>query len=274
MGRVEKAVIMARGMGTRMRQPDKDATLDGNQNAAADAGVKAMIPVGVGRPFLDYVLSALADAGYTRACLIIGPEHQNVREYFSIQSPPHRISVEFAVQEKPRGTADAVAASKQFVADDRFLLINSDNYYPARAFEDLANLPGAGVALFDRDCMIANGNIPEERVRSFSVAEFNPNGCLRRIHEKPSVETLRTMSVPLWISMNCWLFSPAIFEACSRIVPSERNELELTDAVQYAIDVLNEHFSAIQFHDAVLDLSSRSDIAPVVYRLRTLNPQP
>ena len=274
MERVKKVVVMARGIGTRMRQADSSAALDESQRAAADSGVKAMIPIGVGRPFLDYVLSALADAGYTHACLIIGPEHDNVRKYFSVQSPPQRIRVEFAVQEKPLGTADAVAAARQFAGNDRFLLINSDNYYPAQALRDLADLSGAGVALFDRDRMVTDSNIPEDRIQKFSVVEITPDGLLMRIHEKPSDETLRAMGAPLWISMNCWLFSPAIFEACDHIDLSERGELELTDAVQYAIDILGEKFAALKFHDAVLDLSSRSDIAPVVDRLRTLNPEP
>ena len=275
MGRVEKAVIMARGLGTRMRQVDESAALDESRGAAADSGVKAMIPMGVGRPFLDYVLSALADAGYTRACLVIGPEHGNVREYFGVQSPPRRIGVEFAVQEKPLGTADAVSAARQFASDDLFLLINSDNYYPARALETLAGLSGAAVALFDRDRMCKDSNIPEDRIRKFSVAEIDQNGNLSRIHEKPSDEILRAMGAAQWVNMNCWLFSPAIFEACSSIDMSERGELELTTAVQYAIDILGERFAALQFHeDAVLDLSSRSDIMPVVDRLRMLNPEP
>jgi len=59
-GTIEKAVILARGLGTRMRKADSAARLDPTQAAAADTGIKAMIPVG--RPFLDYVLSALADA--------------------------------------------------------------------------------------------------------------------------------------------------------------------------------------------------------------------
>ena len=58
---VDKAVILARGLGTRMRKCDAAAQLDARQSAAADAGMKGMIPIR--RPFLDYILSALADAG-------------------------------------------------------------------------------------------------------------------------------------------------------------------------------------------------------------------
>ncbi|MDR1728988.1 MAG: nucleotidyltransferase family protein [Acidobacteriota bacterium] len=272
MGRVEKAVIMARGLGTRMRKADAAATLDAAQSAAADAGVKAMIPID--RPFLDYVLSALADAGYKRACLVIGPEHHAVRDYFGVQSPPERIGVEFAIQAEPRGTADAVAAAERFADGGRFLLLNSDNYYPASALEALGNLDGAGVALFDRDRMVSDGGIPEERIGKFSVAEVGADGFLKRIHEKPSEETLRALPAPVLVNMNCWLFPPVIFEACRNIEPSPRGELELTAAVQYAIDALGARFEAVALREAVLDLSGRADIANVAGRLRALRPRP
>ena len=72
----DKVVILARGMGSRMRRGDSSAGLDERQAAVADSGVKALIPID--RPFLDYVLSRVADAGYRRVCLVIGPEHARV----------------------------------------------------------------------------------------------------------------------------------------------------------------------------------------------------
>src|ERR671911_2338777 len=104
--RCMKAVILARGLGKRMRQADHDAAVDAHQAAVADQGMKAMIPIG--RPFLDYVLSALADAGYTEACLVIGPEHDAIREYYERTAPPRRMRISFAIQAEPRGTADAL----------------------------------------------------------------------------------------------------------------------------------------------------------------------
>jgi glucose-1-phosphate thymidylyltransferase len=59
---MKKAAVLARGLGTRMRQADSAARLDAEQEAIAQTGLKAMIPIG--RPFLDYVLSGLADADY------------------------------------------------------------------------------------------------------------------------------------------------------------------------------------------------------------------
>src|SRR5688500_19473586 len=109
---VRSAVILARGLGKRMRQDDGAAELGLAQRAAADAGMKGMIPIG--RPFMDYVLTALADAGYARVCLVIGPEHEAVRTHYERTAPPARVSIDFAVQQEPLGTADAVVAAEAF----------------------------------------------------------------------------------------------------------------------------------------------------------------
>ena len=128
---MEKAVIMARGLGTRMRAANPQAELDSQQAAVASTGIKALMPIG--RPFIDYALGALADAGYRRVCLIIGPEHDALREYCMRELDCQRLRVECAVQQEPRGTADAVLAAEEFAAEDPFTVVNSDNYYPVEA---------------------------------------------------------------------------------------------------------------------------------------------
>jgi dTDP-glucose pyrophosphorylase len=272
MKNVNKAVIMARGLGTRMRKPDESAVLNTEQSMAARMGVKAMIPIG--RPFLDYVLSGLADAGFSDVCLVIGPEHAVIRDYYTIQSPPARIRIEFAVQEKPLGTADAVLAASEFVRNDLFLVLNSDNYYPVPVLSAMRTLAGAGLALFERDHLVAGSNIPEDRIMKFALAKMDKDGFLERILEKPSEDELKALGRPVYVSMNCWIFSPLIFPACRRVHPSARGELELTDAVQCSIDALGERFQALTFQSGVLDMSSRSDIAVVAERLRGINPNP
>jgi glucose-1-phosphate thymidylyltransferase len=100
--------------------------LSAAQQEAAASGLKGMMPIG--RPFLDYTLSALADAGYREVCLVIGPGHQAVRDYYeSLQLT--RIDLRFAIQQQPRGTADAVAAAEAFAGAEQFLVLNSDNHY-------------------------------------------------------------------------------------------------------------------------------------------------
>jgi len=262
---MHKAVILARGLGTRMRRQDAEASLDQAQLAAADTGVKALIPIG--RPFLDYVLTGLADAGYQQVCLVVAPQHDIIGDYYRNQAPPRRLSIDFAVQVEPRGTADAVAAAEAFAGDDPFLVVNSDNYYPQEALGGLRQQAGCATALFEQESMLAQSNIAPERIRQFAVGKIDQRGHLQRILEKPDEATLATLPRPLWLSMNCWRFGPSIFEACRKIPPSPRGELEVTDAVQYAIDVLGEPFRVVEVRAAVLDMTSRRDISTIAERL-------
>jgi dTDP-glucose pyrophosphorylase len=264
---MEKAVILARGLGTRMKRADGASPLDEGQRAVAETGVKALMPIG--RPFLDFILSALADAGYARVCLVVAPDHRAIREYYD-ETKPTRLRIEYAVQQEPRGTADAVAAAEAFAGPDPFLAINSDNYYPPGALRGLRGQAGMAAALFEQEAMFAGSNISAERIRQFAVGRIDGNGRLTRILEKPDEATLASLPRPLWLSMNCWRFGPRIFEACRKIRPSPRGELEVTDAVQYAIDVLREPFWAVCVRAPVLDMTSRQDVATIGPKLAGL----
>ena len=120
------ALVLARGLGRRMREEPGSAggTLTPDQQAAAAAGLKGMMPMsGPGRParpFLDYVLSELADAGFRDVALVVAPEGDGadpVRQYYLGVGRPVRISLSFVVQTEPRGTADAVCAAADWVGD-------------------------------------------------------------------------------------------------------------------------------------------------------------
>src|SRR5580698_6330437 len=106
----DRAIILARGLGTRMRKADAAAELDDSQAKIAETGVKALIRIK--RPFLDYSLSVLAEAGFRRVCLVIGPEHGELRRYYEEELKTERLSIEFVVQREPLGTANAVAAAE------------------------------------------------------------------------------------------------------------------------------------------------------------------
>jgi glucose-1-phosphate thymidylyltransferase len=194
---------------------------------------------------------------------VIGPEHDTVRDYYTTRVRPTRISIEFAIQSEPRGTADAVAAAEGFAGDDLFLVVNGDNLYPVAALAALRGVGGPGLVAFERDDLIANGNIPPERVRQFAVVFTTPDGFLQRIVEKPGDELIEATAPPVLVSMNCWAFDGLIFEACRRIEPSSRGELELVAAVTYAIAGLGARFRVIPAKGRVLDLSTRGDIAAV-----------
>lgn len=265
---VRKVVILAAGLGKRMRQPAGDARLAAVQAAAADTGVKALIPFA--RPFLDYSLSTLADAGFRQVCLVIGPQHQQIRDYYTRVCPPQRVKISFAVQSQPRGTADAVRVAEKFTDGELFLMINSDNYYPVSACRAARKMRGPGIIAFERDAMLNRGNIQPERISGFAAVKVAPGDLLEDVLEKPSPETLRTLGPRVWLSMNCWLFDRRIFTACERIGPSPRGELEIPDAVRLAIHELGVRFEVVRCDDPVLDLSSRRDIesiAPFLERL-------
>jgi dTDP-glucose pyrophosphorylase len=260
-----KAVILARGLGTRMRRDDGAAALSPEQAAAAARGMKGMVPL-AGRPLLDYALSALADAGFREACLVIGPEHDAVRARYEREAPPARVRVSFAVQERPLGTADAVRAAEAFAADDTFVVVNADNLYPADALARLRLAPAPALVAFEADALVREGNVSADRIARFALLDVGPDGVLRRIVEKPDPDAAAARGERL-VSMTCWLFDARVFEACRRIAPSPRGELELPDAVQWLVDHRGARFAALRVRGAVLDLSSRADVADVERRL-------
>jgi glucose-1-phosphate thymidylyltransferase len=256
-----KAIILARGLGRRMRSADPAAALSDAQAAVADAGVKGMISVG--RPFLDFVISGLADAGITSICMVIGPEHEMIRErYAGIR----RVSIRFVVQELPLGTSDAVASAEAFADGETSLVLNSDNYYPTAAVQALSHVGSSGLIGFSVEGLTRGGNIPPERISQFALVEMDAEGAMTAIHEKPDPATRSKLADSL-VSMNLWSFTPAIFEACRRVTPSVRGELELQDAVRIAMTGLGERFQVLPYAGGVLDLSSRGDVADVARRL-------
>jgi dTDP-glucose pyrophosphorylase len=269
-----QAVVLARGLGTRMRHQsgESGAPLNAVQAAAAESGAKAMMPFA--RPFLDYVISALADAGISEVVLVIGPEHEDIREYYTTTAIPARVRVRFAVQPEPRGTADAVRAAQNSVRAAPFLVLNSDNYYPTAAYSVLAAVCGAGLVAFEAEALVRESGIEPERVLRYALVDSDADGWLRSAREKPPVDDPLSQRAERWVSMNLWSFTPLIFEACARVRPSPRGEMELVDAVMVAIRELGERFRLIPMRAGVLDLSSRADVAFVASRLAEIEPRP
>lgn len=265
-----KAVILARGLGTRMRAGDDGVVLDPEQSAVADRGLKAMIPVG--RPFLDYLLSALADAGFSEVCLVVAPEHDAIRDRYTGEGAPNRVSITFAIQDRPSGTADAVLAAERFAGAEPFLVMNGDNYYPVEVLAALRSVAPPALAGFSRAGLLRDGQIPAERIARYALLDVGEDGTLRRIVEKPDAATERTLhDAP--VSMNCSLLTPAIFDACRAVSPSPRGELELPLAIQYAIDKMRMRVRVLPVDAPVLDLSHRADIPAVASRLARLTVQ-
>lgn len=256
-----KAVILARGLGKRMRAADDDVALAPDQIAAAASGVKGMIPTG--RPFMDYILTALADAGFTDVCIIVAPKHSEMRDYYTMHAAPKRLRISFAVQFAAIGTADAVLTAQEFTAGEPYVVLNSDNYYPAEVLARLRTADGAAAVAFSRDGLLRGSNIPPERIAAYAVLDIGDDGLLKRISEKPDDAALDAHGTDARVSMNCWRLTSGFFRACRDVQQSPRGEFELPLAVQYAIDILGMPFSVVHSDAPVLDLSHRVDIPRV-----------
>jgi glucose-1-phosphate thymidylyltransferase len=259
---MDKAVILAAGLGRRMQRPADNLTLSADQARMAAKGIKGLIPVRDGRPFLDFVLSGLADAGYHRVCLVIGPQHDDLRRHYR-SLPTNRIHIDFAVQNEPWGTAHAVQVAAGFVQNDPFLVVNSDNYYPLDTLRKLRLVGGSATAGFDREGLLRGSNIPAPRIAQYAVLAADPSGHLESIVEKPDPAWIKSLPKPILVSMNCWRFEPAIVEACLRIERSPRGEYEIPDAVLYSIRHLGIQYQVVPSDQPVLDLTGPRDIASV-----------
>jgi len=270
-----KAVLLARGLGSRMQQPADTSTLSATQLAAAAAGAKGMMPIGNGRtrPFLDYVLSALADAGCTSVCFVVASDHSHIREYYEGVGRPSRLSLAYAVQPSADGTARAVQSAQSFVGDAPFLVLNSDNLYPATVVRSLSQLDSPGLPAYQRDSLVNDSGFPADRVSGFAAIEVDDDGNLTRIVEKPGRDYYDAAGPRALISMNLWRFDRAIFDACRDVPLSARGEYELPEAVGLAV-TRGVRFRTFTATGAVLDLSSRTDVALVTERLTGVEARP
>ena len=267
------AVVLARGSGRRMQRADAGASLTTAQQAAADAGAKVLMPVGEGtpRPFLDYALSALADAGCTEACLVVAPDHEAMRARY----PPDRgarLRVHFAVQAEPGGTAAAVAAAAPVVGGRPFLVANGDNLYPHEAIRALVRLDTCGLSAFTRASLVHESGFDVARVARFATVDVDPHGWLTGLREKPTAGELSASAPATLISMNLWRFDASVLAACHDVGPSPRGEYELPDAVMLAV-ARGTPVRVLTAHGAVLDLTSRADIGVVSARLAHAEPR-
>jgi len=259
---VTKAVVLAAGLGTRMRAAAASSELAPHQARIADTGLKAMVPFE--RPFLDYVLHNLAESGVSHVCIVIGPAHDVVREHYT-RTATQRLHIEFAVQPTPRGTADAVATASTFIDSDHALVVNGDNLYPVSASRALVSYGRPAVAAFTRAGLLADGLIAPERILKFAVVSSR-DGWLERVVEKPDRSTMATLGENPAVSMNCWVVPPELPSMLPRLPLSPRGELELPLAMQALVDS-GVRVRVFTFDEAVLDLSNRSDIAALESRL-------
>ena len=201
-----KGLILAGGHGTRLRP------LTYSQQ-------KQLIPV-ANKPILFYALEDVIEAGAKKIGIIVGPNKEQVRA--TVESENWDAGIDFIYQEEPKGLAHTILVAKEFL-DEPFVMYLGDNILRegiekhAKKFEENKN---------DASIMLTEVENP----RQFGIAELNDDGTIKRLIEKPKHPPSNLALVGIYF------FKPVILEACKRIKPSWRNELEITDAIQWLID--------------------------------------
>ena len=204
-----KGVILHGGAGTRLRP-------------LTFSGPKQLIPV-ANKPISQYVLEDLVSSGIRNIAIILGeifPEL--VREHYGDGSR-FGCSITYIYQGKPLGIAHAVSLCRDFVGNEPFVVYLGDNLLQHRIRQYLDEfLKG------DYDAFILLKEV-EDPTR-FGVAQFDENGRLVRLVEKPKIPPSS------YALVGVYFFRPVIFDMIKELRPSWRGELEITDAIQMLLD--------------------------------------
>ena len=198
---------MSGGRGTRLRP-------------ITHTSAKQLVPV-ANKPILFYGIEAIKAAGITDVGIVVGDTREEIKAAVGDGSK-FGIKVTYIHQQDPLGLAHAVKISEPFLKDDTFVMFLGDNLIK----DGITPL----VEEFRRDspnCQILLAEVrnPQE----FGVAELSRDRVVR-LEEKPKKPRSNLALVGVY------MFDPTVFEAVNAIQPSFRNELEITDAIQYLID--------------------------------------
>jgi glucose-1-phosphate thymidylyltransferase len=202
-----KALILSGGKGTRLRP-------------ITHTSAKQLVPI-ANKPILFYGIESIRDAGVTDVGIVVGDTEPEIRAAVGDGSA-FGVKVTYIRQHAPLGLAHAVKVSHDFLKNDTFIMYLGDNLI----LDGITPL----VEEFHRDrpnsqILLAKVPHPEE----FGVAELDGDRIVKLV-EKPKQPRSDLALVGVY------MFDPTIFEAVHAIRPSSRNELEITDAIQWLVD--------------------------------------
>ncbi|MFM8357576.1 MAG: nucleotidyltransferase family protein [Verrucomicrobiota bacterium] len=215
---VPKAVILAAGKGTRMRELTQEVP-------------KPMLRV-QGRPILEHILEGLLAAGIRDVCLITGWRAEVVEEHFG-DGRRFGARIRYARQAVQDGTGKAPELAKEFVGSDDFLLTYGDILVRPETYRRMVERWQEGG--FGGLLTVTEG----QDVTQGGLNFFDEQFCLTRLVEKPGAAQLEELrrtgwlqpGRPVWYNAGIYLFQPVLFDFTARLQKSPRGEYELTDAI-------------------------------------------
>jgi dTDP-glucose pyrophosphorylase len=205
MTKINKAVILAAGRGTRMRELTVDFP-------------KPMIEVR-GKPILQHIVEGLRDAGVCRFVIIVGYHAETVQNFFG-DGRRHNVDIEYVTQTVQDGTGRVVALARDFADGSPFILSYGDILISPENYKRVVDLPD--------DCEAIITVTRGEDVSKGGAVFVNDQMDLVDLREKPKPGE----STSPWYNAGLYAFRPGIFEFIASLKPSPRGEYELTDAIR------------------------------------------
>jgi dTDP-glucose pyrophosphorylase len=205
MTRIDKAVVLAAGRGTRMRELTADFP-------------KPMIEVR-GKPVLQHIVEGLRDAGARRFLIIVGYHAEMVRNFFG-NGQRHNVDIDYVTQTVQDGTGRVVNLARSFAGDAPFILSYGDILVSPVNYKRVVDLPNDVEAIIT----VTRG----EDVSKGGAVFVNEQMELVDLREKPKPGEPTSP----WYNAGLYAFRPSIFEFIAKLEPSPRGEYELTDAIR------------------------------------------
>ncbi len=207
-----KGLILAGGAGTRLRP-------------ITYTSAKQLVPV-ANKPILFYGIEDMAAAGITDIGMIVGDTRAEIEEAVGDGSR-FGVDVTYIPQEAPLGLAHCVLIAHDFLGADNFVMYLGDNMLQQGLVEFVHRFESFRSDGRNPAAQILLCKVPDPH--RFGVAEIDADGHVVRLVEKP-------LHPPSDLALvGVYLFTPAIHEAVRAIAPSDRGELEITDAIQWLI---------------------------------------